>query len=132
MARGTSRMETMLCAMMSAGRKLIWLRAFTPTPCWIMKASNRTAMSSLLPKWPVDAEKCRMYWGRMGKPCTICISVCPFNKDMRGWFHKLVRWAVDHTRWADPIYVKMDDLFGYGKPKKAEDFWDEWQPRGGH
>jgi len=83
-------------------------------------------------KWPVDAEKCRMYWGRMGKPCTICISVCPFNKEMSGWFHKLVRWSVDHARWANPIYVKMDDWFGYGKPKKADDFWEQWQPRGGH
>jgi reductive dehalogenase len=83
-------------------------------------------------KWPVDAEKCRGYWGRMGKPCTTCISVCPFNKEMSGWFHKLVSWAVDHARWADPLYVKLDDWFGYGKAKKADDFWEEWHPRGGH
>jgi len=83
-------------------------------------------------KWPIDAEKCRMYWGRMGKPCTVCISVCPFNKDMSGWFHRLVRWSVDHARWADPVYVKLDDWFGYGKPKKADHFWEEWDPQRGH
>jgi reductive dehalogenase len=83
-------------------------------------------------KWPINAQACRMYWGRMGKPCTMCISVCPFNKDMTGWFHKLVSWCVDHARWADPIYIKLDDWFGYGNQKKADDFWEEWRPRGGH
>jgi len=77
-------------------------------------------------KWPINAERCRYQWGRASKPCTNCISVCPFNKDMRGWFHRLVSWCVDHARWADPLYVKMDDWFGYGKPKKADNFWEEW------
>ena len=79
-------------------------------------------------KWPLDAEQCRMYWGRMSKPCTNCISVCPFNKEMGGWFHKTVSWFVDHARWGDSLYVKMDDWFGYGKPQKPDGFWDKWQP----
>jgi hypothetical protein len=41
----------------------------------------------------------------------------------------MVRWFVDKTRWADPFYVKMDNVFGYGKSKKADNFWDEWEPR---
>jgi len=81
-------------------------------------------------KWPINAERCRGYWGRIGKPCTICISVCPFNKHMN-WFHRTVRWLADNARWADSFYVKMDDLLGYGKPKNADNFWEEWQPRKG-
>lgn len=78
-------------------------------------------------KWPINAETCRMYWGRSNAPCTNCIASCPYNKPDTP-FHRTVRWFADHMRWADPFYIKMDDLFGYGKPKSAENFWDEWRP----
>lgn len=88
--------------------------------------NNLSNIAGIL-KWPINAEKCRMYWSRGNKPCTICIACCPYNKpDTR--FHRMVRWFVDHVRWADSFYVKMDILFGYGKPKRADDFWEEWQP----
>jgi reductive dehalogenase len=79
-------------------------------------------------KWPIDAETCRMYWGRQNKGCTVCMAYCPFNKPDTP-FHKTVRWFADYVRWADPLYVWMDKLFGYGKPKPADNFWEEWDPR---
>jgi len=79
-------------------------------------------------KWPIDAEKCLAFWGANEATCTVCIRVCPFNKHMN-WFHRTSRWFVDHARWGDPFYRKMDDLLGYGKQKKADNFWAEWQPR---
>jgi len=79
-------------------------------------------------KWPIDAETCRMYWGRQNKGCTVCMAYCPFNKPDTP-FHKTVRWFADHVRWADPLYVWMDKLFGYGEPKPADNFWEEWDPR---
>ncbi|MBW1802878.1 MAG: reductive dehalogenase [Deltaproteobacteria bacterium] len=79
-------------------------------------------------KWPINAEGCRAYWGRMNRPCTTCIASCPYNKpDTR--FHRTVRWFADHVRWADRFYVKMDDVFGYGKPGDPAEFWDTWKPR---
>ena len=78
-------------------------------------------------KWPVNAEKCRMYWGRVNKSCTNCIACCPYNKPDT-WFHQTVRWFTDNVRWADSFCVKADDLLGYGKPMKADNFWEEWQP----
>ncbi len=79
-------------------------------------------------KWPINAEKCRTYWAHINKPCTICIGCCPYNKP-NTWFHRAVRWFTDNGRWADSFYVKMDDLLGYGKPRNADNFWEEWQPR---
>ncbi|MBW1806379.1 MAG: reductive dehalogenase, partial [Deltaproteobacteria bacterium] len=79
-------------------------------------------------KWPIDAEKCRMYWGRSNKPCTSCIGCCPFNKPDT-LFHRTVRWFIDHVRWGDPLYVKADILCGYGKPKNPDRFWEEWEPK---
>jgi epoxyqueuosine reductase len=78
-------------------------------------------------KWPIDAEKCISHWARQAKPCTNCISACSFCKPTT-LFHESVKWFVDHARWADSFYVKMDKLFGYGKPADPEDFWDKWQP----
>ncbi len=79
-------------------------------------------------KWPVHAEKCRMYWSRMDKVCCTCIACCPYNKPDT-LFHRTVRRLTDYARWADPLYVKADDLFGYGRPVKPQNFWEDWQPR---
>jgi len=79
-------------------------------------------------KWWTNAETCRMYWSQANRACTICIACCPYNKP-NTWFHQTVRWFTDNVRWADSFYVKVDDLLGYGKPMKAENFWEEWQPR---
>jgi reductive dehalogenase len=78
-------------------------------------------------KWPVNVEECRAQWARTGKECTICVAVCPYNKPDT-LIHRGVRWFTDRVRWADPFYVMMDDLLGYGKSRKADNFWNEWRP----
>ena len=79
-------------------------------------------------KWPVHAEKCRMYWSRTKKSCCNCIACCPYNKP-NTLLHRTVRRLTDHARWADRLYVSADDMFGYGRPVKAQDFWEDWQPQ---
>lgn len=79
-------------------------------------------------KWPINAEKCLSFWGVNKSTCIVCIRVCPFNKYMN-WFHRSVRWlGAEHMPWAASLFVKMDDLLGYGKQAKAQDFWDRWHP----
>jgi reductive dehalogenase len=78
-------------------------------------------------KWPQNGETCLMRAARDRYPCSTCVSCCPYNKpDTR--FHRTVRWLTDHARWADPFYAWMDDVFGYGKPQKADGFWEKWKP----
>ncbi|MBW2027525.1 MAG: reductive dehalogenase [Deltaproteobacteria bacterium] len=91
------------------------------------EARNESNSPGVL-KWPIDAEKCIGQWSRIRKPCTVCISVCPFNKP-DNWFHSTVKWFVDHVRWADPFYVKMDKICGYGRPADPKGFWDRWEPQ---
>ena len=55
-------------------------------------------------KWPINAETCRTYWSRV----------------------------TDHARWANPMYIRLDDFVGYGKPRKSDRFWDEWRPGSGY
>lgn len=73
-------------------------------------------------KWPVNCEKCFAFMGTNNLACLNCERVCPFNKPP-GWIHGMVKWGVKNTPWLDSLFVSLDKLFGYGKQKKAEEFW---------
>jgi len=74
-------------------------------------------------KWYIDPEKCFQFWGQNdGGGCNNCIRVCPFNKST-GWLHDVSRFIVRNASWLDPLLVRIDELFGYGKKVKAEQFW---------
>lgn len=79
-------------------------------------------------KWRINAEKCRMYWAQANKSCTICRACCPYSKPNTR-VHQTVRWFTDNVRWIDSFCIWADNLLGYGKPVKADNFWEEWQPR---
>jgi len=79
-------------------------------------------------KWPVNLETCRIYWARAKRYCSECVACCPYNKPYT-WPHRTALWLTDHLSFADSLYVKMDDLLGYGKPRKTDKFWEEWRPR---
>lgn len=74
-------------------------------------------------RWPINAEKCLAFWAANGTDCSNCIRVCPFNKPP-GCLHSAVRWGVKKTRWMDSLFVKVDDLLGYGRQGNSEHFWE--------
>ncbi len=74
-------------------------------------------------RWPVDAEKCLRWFARNEGACSNCIRVCPFNKSP-GWLHEAVRWGVKNTRWLDSLFIRADDILGYGRKGKDEHFWN--------
>ncbi len=75
---------------------------------------NKSNNSGLL-KWPIDAERCIEWWYRNGTTgCANCIRVCPWNKP-RGMLHDIVRGTVERTSVLNRIFIKMDELMGYGK-----------------
>ena len=43
-----------------------------------MEALNVSSNPGVL-KWPVDGEKCRLFWSINGSSCSNCISACPFT-----------------------------------------------------
>lgn len=75
-------------------------------------------------RWPVNAEKCLRFWVANGASCAICIRVCPFNKPP-GWLHSAVKWGVKNTCWLNPLFIKGDDLLGYGKQVKPRHYWEQ-------
>jgi reductive dehalogenase len=74
--------------------------------------------------WPMDFEVCTKYriMNQTGAGCCICIKVCPWNKP-RGLTHDLVRWTIQHMPFLNPVIVKLDDLFGYGKQNTDYKWW---------
>lgn len=65
-------------------------------------------------KWPIDADKCIGWWGKNKTSCANCIRACPFNK-RQTFLHKLTKCIITQTRVFNSAFIKMDDLFGYGK-----------------
>ena len=58
-------------------------------------------------KWTVDAEPCFRFWANQNSDCSICVRVCPYNRDFskpaaRAWrwlagtpLRRLALWLVD-------------------------------------
>ena len=73
-------------------------------------------------KWPLNAEKCIKFWASNKGSCTTCRMVCPFNKP-KGFIHDFSRLSIKNFPFLDRLFVEVDDLMGYGKRRRAEDFW---------
>lgn len=72
-------------------------------------------------KWSVDGEKCFGYWTAQNSDCSICIRVCPYNKDYSKWWHRVgIRLAGTRFR---RVLLWLDARLGYGKRLKPKDWW---------
>ncbi len=72
-------------------------------------------------KWTVDGEKCFGYWVAQNSDCSICIRVCPYNKDFSKWWHRLGRRLAGtglrrFMRW-------LDIAMGYGQRLEPNLWW---------
>ena len=88
----------------------------------------RTASISSHPgvtKWFQNNETCMKQWEKHGVGCSICFSVCPYNK-LETWVHDVSKLAVGMPVGRD-IARQLDDLFGYGKmsEKNVDAFWNK-------
>lgn len=73
-------------------------------------------------KWSVDGEKCFSYWAAQNSDCSICIRVCPFNKDYSKWWHRIgVRLAGTRLR---SLLLWLDERLGYGERLKPKEWWN--------
>ena len=72
-------------------------------------------------KWTVDGEKCFGYWAAQNTECSICIRVCPYNKDYRKWYHRVgQRLAGTGLRG---FMLWLDVRLGYGERVAPERWW---------
>jgi reductive dehalogenase len=69
-------------------------------------------------RWKADAEKCLLYWGKVGAACMICQTVCPWSK-MPTAFHRAVAWTAVNLPPSRQALIALDDLF-YGSRFKQK------------
>ncbi len=72
-------------------------------------------------KWTVNGEKCFGYWAAQNSDCSICIRVCPFNKDYSKWWHRIGR-ALAGTRLRS-FMLKLDVWLKYGERMRPKEWW---------
>ena len=72
-------------------------------------------------KWSVDGEKCFSYWAAQNSDCSICIRVCPYNKDYSRWHNRVgIKLAGTPLRRA---MLWLDNKLEYGVRMKPKQWW---------
>ncbi len=72
-------------------------------------------------KWSVDAEKCFGFWERQNSDCSICIRVCPYNRDRPPW--ALAAWSRLAASPFRKLALWIDRLLEGGKRRSASSWW---------
>ena len=72
-------------------------------------------------KWTTDAEKCFGFWATQMTDCSICVRVCPYNRDYPRWLNRIrVRLMASFLRG---LMLRLDRLFGGGERKAPRWWW---------
>ncbi len=87
---------------------------FTPPSTEVYNRSNLIGVA----KWTVDAEKCFRFWANQNTDCSICIRICPFNRDYSKWYHRWWR-KLAGTRLRRFALWLDDRLVDRGRHKSA-------------
>ena len=72
-------------------------------------------------KWTIKARQCFTFWVNQGTDCSICIRVCPYNKDFSQPFNRLLRWMLSN-RWRR-LALWLDSKLKYGERRTAGWWW---------
>jgi reductive dehalogenase len=75
-------------------------------------------------KWYCDADACLAHWRASGSSCATCFRVCSFTKPP-GFHHNVVKWFIRNIPALNGIWVRMDDLMGYGAARDPRVYWEE-------
>jgi epoxyqueuosine reductase len=73
-------------------------------------------------KWSVDGEKCFGYWAAQNSDCSICIRVCPYNKEYSRWYHRLGQQLAGTPLRGFMLW--LDQKLGYGQRMAPKKWWE--------
>jgi epoxyqueuosine reductase len=72
-------------------------------------------------KWTTNCEKCFGYWTAPRTDCTICMRVCPYNKDFSKWYLKVARWLAGTMLRRFMLW--LDVKIGFGERDAPQKWW---------
>ena len=74
-------------------------------------------------KWTVDAEKWFKFSINQNTDCSICIRVCPYNRDYSRWYNRIWRKLAGSP--LRRLALWLDDQFSNRIRKKSNSWWSE-------
>jgi reductive dehalogenase len=72
-------------------------------------------------KWTVNADKCFRFWANQGTDCSICIRVCPYNRDFGRWWNRL--WRSLAATPLRGLLLRLDALTKRGERMPPKRWW---------
>ena len=72
-------------------------------------------------KWTTDAEKCFRFWANQNTDCSICVRVCPYNRDYGRRWSRVWRWLAG-TRLRR-LALWLDRVRGRGERLRPGRWW---------
>ncbi len=72
-------------------------------------------------KWTTDAEKCFRFWSNQNTDCSICVRVCPYNRDYSRRLNRLWRWLAGTP--LRRLALWLDRLSGRGRRMEPNTWW---------
>ena len=72
-------------------------------------------------KWTTDGEKCFKFWVSRGTDCANCVRTCPYNKDYRSWWAKLMRAMLDSP--LRRLALRIDDSLRLHDQIRPSSWW---------
>ncbi len=72
-------------------------------------------------KWTINAKQCFTFWANQGSDCSICIRVCPYNKDFSRLGNRILRWMLSN-RWRR-MALWLDVKLRFGRRQTAGWWW---------
>jgi len=79
-------------------------------------------------KWTVDAEKCYSFWSKQLTECGICMRVCPFNKDLTRFWHRIYyKWIFQPLLQAGFVKTLLfvENMFEFDRRLKPNKWWNQ-------
>lgn len=74
-------------------------------------------------KWSVDGVKCFTFWSNQNTDCSICVRVCPYNRDYSRFGNRL--WARAVRTPLRSLMLKIDRWLGRGERRHPTAWWKE-------
>lgn len=72
-------------------------------------------------KWTTDAERCFRFWSNQNTDCSICVRVCPYNRDYSRWWNRAWRWMAGGP--LRRLAVWLDGRSGRGDRRAPAHWW---------
>ncbi len=77
-------------------------------------------------KWTTNAEKCFKFWVKQVTDCSICVRVCPYNRNYPRWLLRL-RARLMGTHLRRPLLF-IDGVLGHGERQAPRVWWGRRTP----